>query len=100
VEWGRNGGTRCPECGGVVRPYWPHKRVVAIVSALLGILAMKLVGVRSWVLLVLGAALLWVPISLILNSLLGWRKPLKLEGAAPRNTEPEPFIRLFDNRHK
>lgn len=94
TEWGPNGGTKCPECGGVLRPYLPHKRAVAVVSALSAILVMKIIGVRSWAVFGLGVALLWVPFSLILNTLSRWKKPLRFEAAPPRRSEADPFIRF------
>ena len=95
MEFGRNNGPKCPECGGIVRPYRPHKRGVSVVSLFLGILTMKFMGVRSVTWFVLGAAMLWVPFALGLNILLQRREPFKLEAVGPRRSRPDPFTRLF-----
>ena len=95
MEFGRNNGPRCPECGGLLRPYRPHKRVVLVSSLLLGILTMEFFGVRSVAWFVLGTAILWLPFSLGLNILVHSAGPFKLEAVEPRRSRPDLLRRLW-----
>jgi len=100
IDIGLKGGAKCPECNGVVRPVLRYKLPIAIVSALLAGLVMVLVGVRNLILFALGTGLLWIPISMVLNGLIGWGKPHKLKAAPPPSKPSEPFTRLFNNRRQ
>jgi len=63
---GLTGGSFCPQCHERFAIPGPS-RTVTIVSLIIALGTLTLVGVRSIVGLVAGAALLWVPISLFLH---------------------------------
>jgi hypothetical protein len=64
--YGMTGGSFCPQCHERFAIPGPTK-TVAIASLIIALGTLALAGVRSSVGLVVGAALLWVPISLFLN---------------------------------
>jgi len=63
---GLTGGSFCPQCHERFAIPGPS-RAISIVSLIIALGTLALVGVRSIVGLIAGAALLWVPISLFLH---------------------------------
>lgn len=63
---GTSGGTYCPKCQERVRRSFPCAGIVAITSVFLAAGILFALQVRSIVGLVVGTALLWIPISLFL----------------------------------
>ncbi len=49
---------------------------------------------------VVGTGLSWIPISMVLNGVIGWVRPFKLKAAPPPQSPSEPFTRLFNDRHR
>jgi hypothetical protein len=95
------GGSFCPKCHERFTICGPSK-AVAIESLIIAVGILALVGVRSIIGLVLGSALLWVPISLFLNVvtvrsrgivLRKWkpRRRTFFEWMYERNSAPELF---------
>lgn len=80
---GLTGGSYCPQCHQQFSIPGPSK-TVSIVSLILALVALSLVGVRSIFGLVVGSALLWVPISLFLNASEMRRKGVVLRRWKPR----------------
>lgn len=95
LEFGLDPGNKCPKCGGNVRPYRPHKWLVAVVSALLAGLVIRLLDLKSLPVAIIGAAALWVVLALMLNVLLQGGRPLKLEAVVSRRSPSDPFRRLL-----
>ena len=95
MEFGGDPGPKCPECGGLVRPYRPHRNTVFVSALLLGVLTMEFFSVKSPIWFVLGVAMLWVPFALGLNILLQRGKPFKLEAVTRSRSRPGVQTRRF-----
>ena len=98
------GGSFCPHCHERFAISGPSK-VVAIASLTIAVGILALVGVRSIIGLVLGSALLWVPVSLFLNAAAARRKGVVLRKWKPRRRtffewlyERDSTPELFDKK--
>jgi hypothetical protein len=80
---GMTGGSFCPQCHERFAIPGPS-RTVTIVSLIIALVTLALAGVHSIVGLVVGAALLWVPISLFLNVARMRRKGVVIRQWNPR----------------
>jgi hypothetical protein len=80
---GMTGGSFCPQCHERFAFPGPSK-AVTIVSLIIAMVALTLAGVRSIVGLVIGTALLWVPIYLFLNAARMRRKGVVIRKWEPR----------------
>jgi hypothetical protein len=92
---GMTGGSFCPQCHGRFAIPGPSK-TVTIVSLIIAMVALTLAGVRSIVGLVIGAALLWVPISLFLNVARMRRKGVVIRKWEPRRRRRTFFEWLYE----
>jgi len=81
---GVGGGTYCPNCHERVYVSFAYPRLVAIVSLFLAIGALLLMKLTSVFWLVVGTAVLWIPISLFLNAYSSRFKPSTLKKWKPR----------------
>jgi hypothetical protein len=98
------GGSFCPHCHERFAISGPSK-AVAIASLIIALGILLLVGVRSIIGLVLGSALLWVPISLFLNVATVRKKGVILRKWKPRRRtffewlyERDSTPELFDKK--
>jgi len=98
------GGSFCPHCHERFAISGPSK-AVAIASLTIAVGILALVGVRSIIGLVLGSALLWVPVSLFLNAAAARRKGVVLRKWKPRRRtffewlyERDSTPELFDKK--
>jgi hypothetical protein len=57
----------CPKCQARVYVSFPHSILVAVLSLLLAVGALLVMSVTSLLWIIVGAAVLWVPISMFLN---------------------------------
>jgi len=73
-------------------PYWTHQKILAGVSLILAGVSMKLIRVSSPGVFVIATALLWIPLSFVLNSLVEFRKPAKLGTGPPRQAPGELIV--------
>jgi hypothetical protein len=80
---GMTGGSFCPQCHERFAIPGPSK-TVTIVSLIIALVTLALAGVRSIVGLVVGTALLWVPVSLFLNVARMRRKGVVIRKWKPR----------------
>jgi hypothetical protein len=101
---GMAGGSSCPLCHERFAISGPSK-AVAIVSLIIALGTLALVGVRSIVGLIMGSALLWIPISLFLNVARARSKGVVLKKWKPRRRtffewlyERDSTPELFDKR--
>jgi hypothetical protein len=101
---GVTGGSFCPHCHERFAISGPSK-AVAIASLMIALGILALVGIRSTIGLVLGTALLWVPISLFLNVASARRKGVVLRKWKPRRRtffewlyERDSTPELFDKK--
>jgi len=101
---GMTGGSFCPHCHERFAISGPSK-AVAIASLTIAVGILALVGVRSIIGLVLGSALLWVPVSLFLNAAAARRKGVVLRKWKPRRRtffewlyERDSTPELFDKK--
>ena len=81
---GVGGGTYCPNCQERVRLSFPYARLAVVLSVLIAFGALFAFQVRSVIWLILGTALLWIPISLFLNTYFARFKPPVLKAWKPR----------------
>lgn len=65
---GIGGGTYCPKCQGRVRISFPYRSLVALVSVLIALGTLALAHVSTIIGYVIGAVLIWIPLSLALNA--------------------------------
>jgi hypothetical protein len=98
------GGSFCPQCHERFAISGPGK-AVAIASLIIALGIPALVGIRSTIGLVLGSALLWIPISLFLNLATVRRKGVVLRKWTPRRRtffewlyERDSTPELFDKK--
>lgn len=93
MEWGPGGGFRCPSCKGAVRVSQPYRVLSATLSALIGAGILILSGVHFSGTFLLLTALIWVPISLLLNTVASRVKQPELK--ADRSGIHGPAYELF-----
>jgi hypothetical protein len=103
-EGGITGGSFCPQCHERFAISGPSL-AVAIVSLIIALGTLALAGVRSIVGLVIGSALLWVPISIFLNVARMRSKGVVLRKWKPRRRtffewlyESDSIPELFDKK--
>jgi hypothetical protein len=103
---GITSGSFCPHCHERFAISGPSK-AVSIASAIIVLGALALVGVRSITGLVVGSAVLWIPISLFLNAATVRRTGIILRKWKPRRRtffewlyERDSTPELFDKRRR
>lgn len=84
LNWGVEGGPRCPKCLEQVRYKNPYGPYVAIISLFIGSGIMALIHVQSYMAFFGGAVLLSIPVSLFLNAASVRVKAPALERWKPR----------------
>ena len=94
---GMTGGSFCPQCHERFAMPGPSK-AVAILSLIIALGTLALAGVRSIVGLVVGAALLWVPISLFLHAARMRRKGVVIGKWKPRRPRRRTFFEWLYER--
>jgi hypothetical protein len=92
---GIGGGSYCPKCQERVRVSFPYAGIVAIVSLLLAVGLLLLRKVTSVIWFVVGTAVLWIPISLLLNAYSARFKPPTLKKWKERTSREERTRRTF-----
>jgi hypothetical protein len=80
------GGTYCPKCQTQVYFSFPHSKLVAILSLLLAIGGLLVMRVTSPLWFIAGTVVLWIPISMFLNSYSTRFKRTSLKKWNPRTT--------------
>jgi hypothetical protein len=103
---GMGGGCYCPKCQERVYLSSHYSRGVGIVSLLIALGGLTLAGVRTVDGLLLGTALIWVPLSLFLNAATMNIKPPILRKWKPRRRTFFEWLydrdkppELFDKQH-
>ena len=103
---GMTGGSFCPHCHERFAISWPSK-AVGIASLIIAVGIVALFGIRSIIGLVLGSALLWVPVSLFLNLATVRRKGVVLRKWKSRRRtlfewlyERDSIPELFDKKRR
>src|SRR5215467_14015922 len=79
MEWGAGGGYHCPACNELVRVSLPYRLHVALLSLLIAAGIVIVVRVYNPVAFALLSALIWVPVSLLLNAASSRIKPPTLK---------------------
>jgi hypothetical protein len=79
MEWGPGGGFRCPSCGEPVRISQPYRGLMAILSLLIAGGILMALGIHSVTTFLLLTALMWVPVSLLLNTAVSRVRPPTLK---------------------
>ena len=94
-NWGGNErGQRCPKCDGRVQLSYPYGLAVGLLSVPIALRILALFGVRSLTGYVIGTIVLWIPVSLFLNTASVRIKPPYLRKCRPKS-EPKPRPRTF-----
>ena len=84
LDWGVEGGPRCPKCLERVRYSNPYGSYVGVLSLLVALGIMVLVHVQTYLSFLGGTILLWIILSLLLNAASVRIKPPSLERWKPR----------------
>lgn len=84
LERGKGGAFHCPNCNSLVRFSRPYQRHIAVFALFAAWCLLFASGVRRVLTLLIASAVLWVPISLILNTVMVRVVPLTLEAWKPR----------------
>jgi hypothetical protein len=83
MEWGAGGGYHCPVCNEPVRISLPYRIHVALLSLVIAVGILIVLRVRNPVAFLFLTAVIWVPISLLLNAASSRIKPPKLKAQRP-----------------
>ena len=105
LDWGVEGGPRCPKCLERVRYSNAYGGPVAILSLLVAVGILTLFRVHTYVVFFVGTVLIWIPVSLFLNAASVRIKPPTLRRRKPRRRtffewlyEREALQDLFNKR--
>src|SRR5579859_1314665 len=79
IEWGTGGAYHCPLCNELVRISLPYRLHVAVISTLIAVAVLIVLKVRNPAAFLFLTALIWVPVSLILNAASSRIKPPTLK---------------------
>ena len=88
MQWGAGGGYRCPSCQGLVRYCPPYLVLNAVVSLLIALGILIILGVRTIGTLLALSALIWYPVSLLVNVAASRIKPPTLKRIRDRGYAP------------
>jgi DNA-directed RNA polymerase subunit RPC12/RpoP len=72
-------GAYCPHCGERVLLFYPHGRLVGIISLLIALGTLAVLHVRSIAGFVVGTILIWIPVSLYLKLMSARYRPPTLK---------------------
>jgi len=78
VEPGTGGGLRCPKCQELLSFSYPYGWRVAIASVLIAWAILVLLHVRTILGFAFGTVLIWIPLSLFLNTASARIRPITL----------------------